>query len=71
LSGSPEAAPGSTQTTRAGGAMIALSTWDTREHARFRRDALESAAAADSRRMEDAAAQMDPPEVYEIAAQVS
>jgi heme-degrading monooxygenase HmoA len=55
---------------RASGAMIAVSTWDTREHAGFRRDALES-AAADSRRMEDAGAQMDPPEVYEIAAQVS
>jgi hypothetical protein len=55
---------------RAAGAMVAVSTWDTREHAGFSRDALAStgAAAAGSRQMLDAGAQMDAPEIYEIAA---
>jgi heme-degrading monooxygenase HmoA len=58
---------------RASGAMLAVSTWDTREHAGFVRDALASAGApaAASRRMVDAGAQMDPPEIYEIAVHTS
>ena len=61
---------------RATGAMIAVSTWDTKEHASFSRDALISVAGvgagpAAERRIEDAGYQMDAPEIYELAAQVS
>jgi heme-degrading monooxygenase HmoA len=58
---------------RASGAMIATSIWDTKEHASFSREALVSAGApaAAERRMLDAGVHMDPPEIYEIAAQVS
>jgi heme-degrading monooxygenase HmoA len=58
---------------RASGALIAVSTWDTKEHAGFSRDALLAAGGGSgaSRRMQDAGAQMDPPEIYEIAAEQS
>ena len=53
---------------RASGALIAVSTWDAREHAGFSREALASGGgAAGARRMQDAGAQMDPPEIYEVA----
>jgi len=57
---------------RTRGAMMAVSTWDTREHASFSREALiaaDTGAAAVSRGMQDTRAQMQPPEVYEMAAQ--
>jgi heme-degrading monooxygenase HmoA len=54
---------------RASGALIAVSTWGTRDHAGFSREALASGGgAAGAHRMQDAGAQMDPPEIYEIAA---
>ena len=63
---------------RARGAMIAVSTWDTREHADFSRDALISVAGVSAgagpdaeRRIADAGYQMDTAEIYELAAQVS
>ena len=56
---------------RDSGALIAISTWDTREHAGFSRDNLAAAASAGARRMQDAGAQMEPPEIYEIAAELS
>ena len=58
---------------RATGALLAMSTWDTREHAGFAREALASGAApaAAAQRMQDAGVQMEPPEIYELAAQVS
>ena len=58
--------------------MIAVSTWDTREHAGFSRDALISVAGLRAgagpdaeRRIADAGYQMDSAEIYELAAQVS
>lgn len=61
---------------RAAGALVAVSTWDTREHAGFSREALIAAAGGGAgpvaeRRIQDAGYQMDPPEIYELAAQVS
>ena len=63
---------------RASGAMIAVSTWDTREHADFSRDALISVAGVSAgagpdaeRRIADAGYEMDTAEIYELAAQVS
>ena len=56
---------------RTSGAMLAVSTWDTREHAAFPREALSGATDAASRRMQDSGAQLDPPEIYEVAAQTS
>ena len=55
---------------RAGDLGVAVSTWDTREHAAFSRDALLQSAgtAAAARRIQDAGGQMEPPEIYEIAA---
>lgn len=61
---------------RATGAMVAVSTWDTKEHAGFSRDAVISAAARTGagpdaeRRIVDAGFEMDPPSIYEVAAQV-
>jgi quinol monooxygenase YgiN len=52
---------------RSRGALIAVSTWDTQEHAGFSRETLAAGdGAAGARRMQDAGAQMDPPEIYEI-----
>ena len=61
---------------RTSGAMVAVSTWDTGEHANFPRDALIGAAGVGAgpeveRRIADAGFQMDPAEIYELAAQVS
>jgi heme-degrading monooxygenase HmoA len=54
---------------RGRGALVAVSTWDTSEHAGFSREALASGpGAAGARRMQEAGAQMDPPEIYELAA---
>ena len=56
---------------RASGVLVAVSTWDTRDHASFSRDALASGGGAGgARRMQDAGAQLDPPEIYEVATQV-
>lgn len=56
---------------RGSGAMVAVSTCDTRDDAAFPRDSLASnaSAAAAARRMQDAGSQMEPPEIYEMAAQ--
>src|SRR3954464_13443519 len=55
---------------RARGVMLAVSTWDTRDHAAFPRESLASnpSAAAAAGRMQDAGSQMEPPEIYEQAA---
>ena len=61
---------------RATGAMVAVSTWDSSEHAGFSRDALITAAAAGGagpdaeRRIAQAGFQMDPPAIYEVTAHV-
>ena len=62
---------------RATGALVAVSTWDTREHAGFSRDAVIAAAAGAGagpeaeRRIADVGFEMDPPTIYEVAAQAS
>ena len=53
---------------RVSGALMAVSTWDTREHAGFSREALLSAGPA-ATSMQSAGAQMEPPEIYEVAAE--
>jgi heme-degrading monooxygenase HmoA len=61
---------------RANGELVAVSTWDTRDHAGFSREALIAAAeSADAgpaaeRRIEQAGFQMDPPQIFEMAARV-
>jgi hypothetical protein len=63
---------------RASGAMIAVSSWDTREHADFSRDALIADAGVSAgagpdaeRHIADAGYQIDTAEIYELAALVS
>jgi quinol monooxygenase YgiN len=46
---------------RGSGTTIAVSTWDTEEHATFSRDALASIMP----RLQAAGVQLDPPEIYE------
>jgi quinol monooxygenase YgiN len=55
---------------RTSGTFVAVSLWDTKDHASFSRDALQASgnAAAAARRMQAAGGQMEPPEIYEIAA---
>jgi heme-degrading monooxygenase HmoA len=52
------------------GTLIAVSTWDTREHASFSRDALVSAAGSAASVTLSPGAHMEPPEIYEIAAAI-
>jgi heme-degrading monooxygenase HmoA len=52
------------------GAFIAVSTWDTREHANFSRDALVAVAGPAASIALSPGAAMDPPEIYEVAAQI-
>lgn len=47
---------------RATGAIVAVSTWDSEEHARFGREGLGDVLA----RLLAAGAQLEPPEVYEV-----
>lgn len=47
---------------RATGAIVAVSTWDTEEHARFAREALGGVLD----RLLAAGAELEPPEVYEV-----
>ena len=47
---------------RAAGTTVAVSTWDTEEHARLSRDV---ALAAIMPRLQAMGVQLDPPEVYE------
>ena len=47
---------------RATGALVAVSTWDTEDHARFDRSALGEVVD----RLLAAGAQLEPPEVYEV-----
>jgi heme-degrading monooxygenase HmoA len=65
---------------RATGAMIAVSVWDTRAHASFSRDDLIAAAGrsgspnagpAAEQRLELSGVRMDPPELFELAANIS
>ena len=59
---------------RSTGAMIAISVWDTQEHAEFSREALISAATADGagpaaeRRIAYDGYSMESPHVFELAA---
>lgn len=52
------------------GAFIAVSTWDTREHASFSRDALLSVAGSAASITLGPGAAMEPPEIYEVAAEI-
>jgi hypothetical protein len=52
------------------GALIAVSIWDTREHASFARDALLAAAGPAASAMLGPGASMEPPEIYEVAAEI-
>ena len=54
---------------RARGALIAVSTWDSREHAGFPREALGSANPAVEAALQASGVQMDPPEIYEVVEQ--
>ena len=65
---------------RATGAMIALSVWDTRQHASFSRDDLIAAAGrtgipnagpAAEQRLEMSGVRMEQPEFFELAAEVA
>lgn len=65
---------------RATGSMIAVSVWDTREHASFSRDDLIAAAGragspnagpAAEERLQTSGVRMDPPELFELTADVS
>jgi hypothetical protein len=47
---------------RATGAIVAVSTWDNEEHARFPREQLGEVVG----RLQAAGAQLEPPEIYEI-----
>ena len=47
---------------RATGAIVAVSTWDTEEHARFPREQLGEAVD----RLQAAGARLEPPEIYEV-----
>ena len=46
---------------RTAGRLIAVSTWDSEEHARFSRDALGDVVA----RLQSLGGQLEPPEIYE------
>jgi len=65
---------------RATGAMIAVSIWDTREHASFSREDLVAAAGRTGtpnagpeaeQRLQMSGVRMDPPEVFELSAEIS
>ncbi len=49
---------------RASGELVAVSIWDTEEHARFSRDLLGDLVA----RIQAAGVQLDPPAIYEVTA---
>jgi hypothetical protein len=49
-------------TDRASGRAIAISTWDTEEHARYAPEALGEVAS----RIQALGTQVDPPEVFEV-----
>ncbi len=49
---------------RNSGRLIAVSTWDSEEHARFSRDALGDVVA----RLQSLGGQLEPPEIYESIA---
>ena len=49
---------------RSAGRLVAVTTWDTEEHARFSRDALRDLVT----RMQASGTQFEPPEVYEVSA---
>ena len=46
---------------RSAGRLVAVTTWDTEEHARFSREALGDVVS----RMQAVGSQLEPPEVYE------
>ena len=50
---------------RASGAVVAVSTWETEEQARFPREALGDVVA----RLLATGATLDPPEIYEVVVQ--
>jgi quinol monooxygenase YgiN len=47
---------------RASGTLIAVSTWDTEEHARFSRGTAPDVVS----RLETLGVQLDPPEIFEV-----
>lgn len=47
---------------RATGTIVAVSSWDTAEHARFPREALGEVVG----RLQAAGAQLEPPEIYDV-----
>jgi heme-degrading monooxygenase HmoA len=47
---------------RSGGTIVAVSLWDTEEHARFSRDDLGAVIS----RLREAGIQLDPPEIFEV-----
>ena len=49
---------------RSGGRLVAVSTWDTAEHANFSRDA--GSLGDVVRRTQAIGVQLEPPEIYEI-----
>ena len=49
---------------RSGGRLVAVSTWDTAEHANFSRDA--GSLGEVVRRTQAIGVQLEPPEIYEI-----
>ena len=50
---------------RTAGRLMAVTTWDTEEHARFSRETLGDVLT----RMQAVGSQLEPPEVYEVTAE--
>ena len=50
---------------RNAGRLVAVTTWDTEEHARFSRETLGDVLT----RMQAVGSQLEPPEVYEVTAE--